>query len=89
MHYEIAEETNMNYKIAVIPGDGIGPEVIRETKRVLDAIGEKYGHRFEYAEVLAGGCAIDETGQCLPEETVQTCRDSDAFFDIILCHTAR
>lgn len=68
----------MNYKIAVIPGDGIGPEVIRETKRVLDAIGKKYGHKFDYTEVLAGGCAIDEVGECLPEKTVQICKESDA-----------
>lgn len=68
----------MNYKIAVIPGDGIGPEVIKETKKVLEAIGAKHGHKFEFTEVLAGGCAIDEVGECLPEATVQTCRESDA-----------
>ena len=68
----------MNYRIAVIPGDGIGPEVIRETKKVLDAIGRKHGHDFEYTEVLAGGCAIDATGECLPEETVRICREADA-----------
>ena len=60
----------MEYKIAVIPGDGIGPEVVRETLKVLDRIGEKFGHEFKYTEVLAGGCAIDATGHCLPEETV-------------------
>ena len=68
----------MNYKIAVIPGDGIGPEVIGQTTRVLEEIGKKYGHTFEFTEVLAGGCAIDATGQCLPEETVEICKASDA-----------
>ena len=62
----------MQYKIAVIPGDGIGPEVIGQATRVLEEIGKKYGHTFEFTEVLAGGCAIDAVGQCLPEETVQT-----------------
>ena len=52
----------MNYKIAVIKGDGIGPEIVGASQKVLDEIGRKYGHRFDYAEVLAGGIAIDETG---------------------------
>lgn len=68
----------MNYKLAVIPGDGIGPEVIGETLKVLDKIGEKYGHTFEYTKVLAGGCAIDATGKCLPQETIDICKASDA-----------
>lgn len=68
----------MNYRLAVIPGDGIGPEVIEQALKVLDKIGEKYGHKFEYTKVLAGGCAIDEAGQCLPQETIETCKKSDA-----------
>ncbi len=68
----------MNYKIAVVPGDGIGPEVIEQALRVLDRIGEKYNHQFEYTEVLAGGAAIDATGGCLPRETVEVCKASDA-----------
>jgi 3-isopropylmalate dehydrogenase len=68
----------MNYKIAVIKGDGIGPEIVGASQKVLDAIGEKYGHQFDYAEVLAGGIAIDETGSPLPQETVDVCRASDA-----------
>ena len=68
----------MNYKIAVIPGDGIGPEVIAQTTRVLDEVGKKYGHTFDFTEVLAGGCAIDAVGECLPKETVDICRQSDA-----------
>ena len=57
----------MNYKIAVIPGDGIGPEVTAEAIKALDAVGEKFGHKFEYTYLLAGGAAIDKTGRCLPE----------------------
>ncbi len=68
----------MNYKIAVVKGDGIGPEVIAETIKVLDKVGAKFGHHFDYTYVLAGGCAIDETGRCLPEETVEICKSSDA-----------
>ncbi len=68
----------MNYNIAVIHGDGIGPEVVEETLLVLNAIGEKYGHTFQYTPVLAGGCAIDETGDCLPQETIDVCKKSDA-----------
>lgn len=68
----------MNYKIAVVPGDGIGPEVIEQALRVLDRIGEKYNHNFEYTKVLAGGAAIDATGGCLPQETIDICKASDA-----------
>jgi len=68
----------MNYKIAVVPGDGIGPEVVEQALRVLDKIGEKYGHTFEYTKVLAGGCAIDEYGECLPQSTIDVCKASDA-----------
>lgn len=68
----------MNYKIALVPGDGIGPDVVTETVRVLNKIGEKYGHQFQYATVLAGGAAIDAVGECLPRHTVDVCKDSDA-----------
>ncbi len=68
----------MNYSIATIPGDGIGPEVVREAQGVLDKVGEKYGHTFKYLEVLAGGCAIDAKGVALPQETVDICKQSDA-----------
>ena len=68
----------MKYNIAVIPGDGIGPEVIEQTMRVLEEIGRKYDHEFAFTKVLAGGCAIDATGECLPKETVDICRSSDA-----------
>ena len=68
----------MNYKIAVVPGDGIGPEVIDQALRVLDRIGEKYNYTFTYTKVLAGGAAIDATGKCLPQETIDVCKASDA-----------
>lgn len=68
----------MNYKIALVPGDGIGPDVVAEAVRVLDKIGEKYGHQFQYTTVLAGGAAIDTVGECLPQNTIDVCRSSDA-----------
>ena len=68
----------MNAKIALVPGDGIGPEVLKQAINVLDVICEKYGHKFEYQELLAGGCAIDAVGCPLPEETVTACKNSDA-----------
>lgn len=68
----------MNYKIALVPGDGIGPDVVAEAVKVLDAIGEKYGHQFEYETVLAGGAAIDAFGECLPQKTIDVCKKSDA-----------
>lgn len=68
----------MNYKIAVIPGDGIGPEVTEEAVKALNAVGRKFGHTFEYNYVLAGGAAIDREGTCLPDSTVETAKKSDA-----------
>ena len=68
----------MNYNIAVVEGDGIGPEVVAEAIKVLDKVGEKYGHTFVYQTVLAGGSAIDAVGECLPGETVDICKKSDA-----------
>ena len=68
----------MNYKLAVIPGDGSGPDGVEQTLLVLDKVGEKFGHTFQYHKVLAGGCAIDATGGCLPQETIDVCKASDA-----------
>lgn len=68
----------MNFNIATIPGDGIGPDIVREGCRALDAIGKKYGHVFNYTEVLAGGAALDATGEPLPQATLDTCCASDA-----------
>lgn len=65
-------------KIAVIPGDGIGPEVIKQALKVLNTISKKYNCSFEFEEVLMGGIAIDKTGVPLPEETINICKNSDA-----------
>lgn len=67
-----------SYKIAVIKGDGIGPEIVTAAMKVLDKAGEKYGYKLDYTEVLAGGCAIDATGSPLPDETVEVSKASDA-----------
>ena len=66
------------FRIALIPGDGIGPEVVGEACKVLDVVGDLYGHRFLYTKVLAGGAAIDATGAPLPDDTVAVCTKSDA-----------
>lgn len=68
----------MNYNIAVIPGDGIGPEIVREAIKVLDAVGARYGHSFSYTELLMGGVSIDATGVPLTEEALQTAKSSDS-----------
>lgn len=66
------------FNIAVIEGDGIGPEIVNGAVTVLDAIGKKYGHKFNYTKVLMGGCAIDATGVPLPQETIDICKASDS-----------
>ena len=68
----------MNFNIAVIPGDGIGPEVVDESIKVLSKIGEKYNHNFEFEFLQAGGCAIDSLGTPLPDKTLEVCKKSDA-----------
>lgn len=68
----------MEYNIAVIPGDGIGPEIVREAKKVLDKTGKKYGHQFHYTEVLMGGISIDKTGVPLTEEALAAAKASDS-----------
>ncbi len=68
----------MNYKIALIKGDGIGPEVVGEAVKVMDAVGEKFGHTFAYTDVLMGGCAIDAVGKSYPDGTAEKCRACDA-----------
>ena len=68
----------MKYQIACIPGDGIGPEIIEEAKKVLNKIGEKFGHEFIYTELLMGGVSIDKYGEPLTEETLEAARKSDA-----------
>jgi len=68
----------MEARIAVLPGDGIGPEVVAEAVKVLRRVAEVYGHSFEFEEGLVGGIALDETGEPLPAETLALCRRSDA-----------
>ena len=68
----------MKYSIAVVRGDGIGPEVIDQALLVLEKVGAKFGHQFHCRETLAGGAAIDATGVALPQETIDLCRASDA-----------
>ena len=66
------------FNIALIPGDGIGPEIVSGAVTVLDAVSKKYGHKFNYQEVYMGGCAIDKYGVPLPQETVDICKKSDS-----------
>ncbi|NPA45512.1 MAG: 3-isopropylmalate dehydrogenase, partial [Chlorobi bacterium] len=68
----------MNYKIATLPGDGIGPEIVEQAKKVLNAIGEKFSHKFNFEFALVGATAIDETGNPYPEETHKLCLNADA-----------
>ena len=68
----------MNVNIAVIKGDGIGPEVVSQAMKVLDAIGEKYGHTFKYQQILMGGCSIDAHGVPLTDEAIAVAKAADA-----------
>lgn len=78
-HFSGDKELQMSkFKIAVIPGDGIGPEVTGAACEVLTAVGRKYGHDFSYEELLAGGSAIDAVGDALPTATLAACRKSDS-----------
>ena len=68
----------MESRITLIPGDGIGPEIVREAVKVLDSVADKYGHKFNYTKILMGGCSIDEYGVPLTDEAVATAKASDA-----------
>ena len=68
----------MDANFVLLPGDGIGPEIVTQGKRVLDSIAEKFGHNFNYEECLIGGIAIDQTGEPLPDATVDSCKASHA-----------
>lgn len=72
------DENSMNKKIAVIKGDGIGPEIVSETLKILDKIAQKYGHSFNYSFELLGGASIDAYGKPLTDETIAACKESDA-----------
>ena len=68
----------MEYRIGLIHGDGIGPEIVKEAKKVLDAVCEKYGHKFEYTNLLLGGASIDVHGVPLTDETIEEAKKCDA-----------
>jgi 3-isopropylmalate dehydrogenase len=68
----------MEFKIAVLPGDGIGPEIIDQAKKAVSAIGKKFSHKFTFTHGLVGAIAIDKTGNPLPSETLDLCKSSDA-----------
>lgn len=67
----------MKANITILAGDGIGPEITAEARRVLDVVATRFGHSFSFSEELVGGCAIDATGSALPEASLQACRESD------------
>ncbi len=68
----------MKLKIAKLPGDGIGPEVVEQAVKVVDAVARKFGHEIEYSFAYVGACAIDKYGNAYPEETHKVCMESDA-----------
>lgn len=68
----------MKFRVGVISGDGIGPEIVKEAKKVLDKVGSEFGHEFEYEEILMGGCSIDATGVPLTDEAIEVAKASDA-----------
>lgn len=68
----------MDFKVGVIAGDGIGPEITREAQKVLDKVGEVYGHKFNYTPILMGGCSIDACGVPLTDEAIDACKASDS-----------
>ena len=76
----------MDVNIALLAGDGIGPEIIAEATKVLDRVAAKFGHRFDYREALVGACAIDATGDPYPDETHAICQAADAVLFLSLIH---
>lgn len=68
----------MNYKVALIRGDGIGPEIVNEAVKVMETVGQKFGHTFAFEDILMGGCAIDAVGKSYPDGTAEKCRACDA-----------
>ena len=68
----------MKYKIALIRGDGIGPEVVNEAVKVMEKVGEKFGHSYEFVDILLGGCATDAVGKSYPDGTAEKCKACDA-----------
>ena len=72
------KEEDMELKITCIPGDGIGPEIVAEARKVLDTVAKKYGHTIHYTDILMGGASIDAYGVPLTEEAVETAKSADA-----------
>lgn len=70
----------MKKNICLLPGDGIGPEILAQGVAILKAVGQKFGHEFVFSEALIGGAAFDATGSPLPEATIEACRKADAVF---------
>src|ERR1700710_2497139 len=70
----------MNATIVLLPGDGIGPEVVKEARLVLEAVAKRHGHQFKFTEHMLGGCAIDAKGTAMPDETLAACQAADAVF---------
>ena len=68
----------MSFSLVLLPGDGIGPEIVAAARRVLDAIGSRFGHTFDCSTQIIGGAAIDATGTALPDETLAACAEADA-----------
>ena len=68
----------MNYKVALIRGDGIGPEIVNEAVKVMETVGQKFGHTFAFEDILMGGCAIDAVGKSYPDGTAEKCKACDA-----------
>ena len=68
----------MDAKITLIPGDGIGPEIVTEAVKVLDAVAKRFGHTFTYSKILMGGCSIDEYGDPLTDEALEVAKSGDA-----------
>ena len=78
LNTEIIEDRNMEKNIALIYGDGIGPDVVTEGVNILNAVAKKFGHKFNYTKVIAGGEAIDTRGEPLPKDQLDICLKSDA-----------
>ena len=68
----------MKLNIVCIPGDGIGPEIVNEAKKVLDAVGAKFGHEMDFTDILMGGASIDVHGVPLTDEAIATAKSADA-----------
>ena len=71
-------DSGMELNIVCIPGDGIGPEIVKEAKKVLNRVAERYGHQMKYTDILMGGASIDVHGVPLTEEAVETAKAADA-----------